>query len=618
MVTIVFFTSDEKINENDNFILGRINKVTNLIEFLPNFDITQELIFQPEVIHAIDLTYSKIASLMLIKKDFKKSTEEFQLFAIQVDKRIWKFESSYNKKRYTDVYFPNVKNFFLKNSLESNTHRKFYAADISFENGSENVSENLKYQIQRGIIDNEYFLKIYRTLSEEEQVKVLLQGLLEPSDVKSENNISQLLKFCLNYSRFENDYKILGERIGTAFVKNQKFPVKDNWIYSICDSGNLGLISNIRKLLLTEIKHQNKNFMICEAWADTVLDGIVSLPEIKYHNTISLTKDLGVESFLNLNENNTDKYYEKNLGSYLKLHQLHHFWKKRILFFVTNSESDIKRENFIITFFHNNTIQIVDINNPVGYSLSFKKGTIFTKENILMGISYIPSDCLESVTVIEVPISNQKKSIKLKDLYDYYSNLDVLSESFQRIKSNVEFTEKTEMKSLEDSQELYYDPFRYSYKEVEQELVLESQLGIIDSSQYSSYKDFHPFIKTSRDNVLNVTCLYKDMRENKEIKIKLMGWYISENQLKIRWKPTYRKKLRWRSSLVSVDIITESYFFKGSLYGKGSFPIFIKDLYFIDKISENNLLRLKQEFKTFLDIIESQKKNALLHKTLLI
>ncbi|SQG83557.1 Uncharacterised protein [Streptococcus uberis] len=70
--------------------------------------------------------------------------------------------------------------------------------------------------------------------------------------------------------------------------------------------------------------------------------------------------------------------------------------------------------------------------------------------------------------------------------------------------------------------------------------------------------------------------------------------------------------------MVSVDIITESYFFKGSLYGKGSFPIFIKDLYFIDKISENNLLRLKQEFKTFLDIIESQKKNALLHKTLLI
>ncbi|MDG4982286.1 hypothetical protein OGZ39_11595 [Lactococcus lactis] len=114
-----------------------------------------------------------------------------------------------------------------------------------------------------------------------------------------------------------------------------------------------------------------------------------------------------------------------------------------------------------------------------------------------------------------------------------------------------------------------------------------------------------------------VTCLYKDNRENKEINIKLMGWYISENQLKIRWKPTYKRRLRWRSSLVSVDIISGSFFFKGSLYEKGSFPIFIKELHFIDNISENNLTKLKKEFRNFIEVIDKQKKNALLHKSLI-
>ena len=93
-----------------------------------------------------------------------------------------------------------------------------------------------------------------------------------------------------------------------------------------------------------------------------------------------------------------------------------------------------------------------------------------------------------------------------------------------------------------------------------------------------------------------------------------MGWYIKDQQLKIRWKPKYMRKRRWRSSRISVDIVTDNYFFQGQIYRDSSAPIFLNNLNFDSKIPKSFLPHLKNKYQIFMTLVKEQKRLALLRK----
>lgn len=90
-----------------------------------------------------------------------------------------------------------------------------------------------------------------------------------------------------------------------------------------------------------------------------------------------------------------------------------------------------------------------------------------------------------------------------------------------------------------------------------------------------------------------------------------MGWYIKDQQLKIRWKPKYMRKRRWRSSRISIDIVTDNYFFQGQIYRDSSAPIFLNNLSFDSKIPKSFLPTLKINAKSLWALGQKNKKDWL-------
>ncbi|HFR3922701.1 TPA: hypothetical protein ACHVIF_001327, partial [Streptococcus suis] len=141
----------------------------------------------------------------------------------------------------------------------------------------------------------------------------------------------------------------------------------------------------------------------------------------------------------------------------------------------------------------------------------------------------------------------------------------------------------------------------------EKKVIKDNQLTLIPKKEYEKIKDFHPFLQTKHGNVYAVPCFYQDRKRNQTIKIYIIGWYFYEKQLKISWKPSHSRKSRWRSSLVSVDKLSDRFFFQGELYKKGTYPVFLEDLTIKNKAYQH---RLDREFAAFLSIIEEQKRRA--------
>ena len=109
----------------------------------------------------------------------------------------------------------------------------------------------------------------------------------------------------------------------------------------------------------------------------------------------------------------------------------------------------------------------------------------------------------------------------------------------------------------------------------------ENNLSEVSSKDYDFLPDFHPFLSSPRNHqVLSIPVTYFDDKTGQTAKIDIMGWYIKDQQLKIRWKPKYMRKRRWRSSRISVDIVTNNYFFQGQIYRDSSAPIFSGQLKF--------------------------------------
>ena len=161
-------------------------------------------------------------------------------------------------------------------------------------------------------------------------------------------------------------------------------------------------------------------------------------------------------------------------------------------------------------------------------------------------------------------------------------------------------------------QDKIFDFFKYASRSKIRE---ENGLSEVSSKDYDFIPDFHPFLTSPRSQqVLSVPVTYCDDKTKQTARIEIMGWYIKDRQLKIRWKPKYMRKRRWRSSRISIDIVPDNYFFQGQIYRDSSAPIFLNNLSFDSKIPKSFLPHLKNQYQIFMALVEEQKRLALLRK----
>ncbi|HEM2808960.1 TPA: hypothetical protein U0616_000719 [Streptococcus suis] len=275
------------------------------------------------------------------------------------------------------------------------------------------------------------------------------------------------------------------------------------------------------------------------------------------------------------------------LGKLLALPHFHHFYNLPI------SENWEGPENYIVVFEQNGQAVFVDLESKTGHTNEARFASHFPKHSLLIGLGAVPVDSWSTCQVLGVKKNNTQRGIALANLVEHYGHLSV----FKEIAEKYRLRERSTI----------YDPYRYSYTIDEKNIEKDSQLNIVPRKEYEKIRDFHPFLQTNRGNVYAVPCIYKDDKRNKETKIYIMGWYFYEKQLKISWKPSHSRKSRWRSSIVSVDKITDQYFFQGELYKKGSFPIFLDNLVIKNRKFQE---KLDKEYINFIRIIEKQKNEA--------
>ena len=74
------------------------------------------------------------------------------------------------------------------------------------------------------------------------------------------------------------------------------------------------------------------------------------------------------------------------------------------------------------------------------------------------------------------------------------------------------------------------------------------------------------------------------------------------------WKVGTRKR-RWRSSQLSIDIVSKHYFFQGEIYKGASAPIFLDQLEF--NVPQGYQADLEKAYQKFLSMVEERKRKAL-------
>ncbi|MFM0765821.1 hypothetical protein P7J54_04750 [Streptococcus suis] len=275
------------------------------------------------------------------------------------------------------------------------------------------------------------------------------------------------------------------------------------------------------------------------------------------------------------------------LGKLLELPNFHHFYTVPIR---ENTESS---GNYIIVFEQDKQPVFVDLKNETGHTREVRFASHFDSAGLLVGLGAIPINYWPTCQILGVKKNNNRRGLSLSSLMNSYGRLPIFKEMAERYRAR--------------GQSTIYDPYRYSYTIDEKKVIKDNQLTLIPKKEYEKIKDFHPFLQTKHGNVYAVPCFYQDRKRNQITKIYIMGWYFYEKQLKISWKPSHSRKSRWRSSLVSVDKLSDRFFFQGELYKKGTYPVFLEDLTIKNKAYQH---RLDREFAAFLSIIEEQKRRA--------
>ncbi len=158
-----------------------------------------------------------------------------------------------------------------------------------------------------------------------------------------------------------------------------------------------------------------------------------------------------------------------------------------------------------------------------------------------------------------------------------------------------------------------FDPFRYTSRS---EVGAPDDLSVVSSKDYDFILDFYPFLYSKRGvQVFSIPADYLDPKTGQRASLEIMGWYLRDQQLKLLWKPKHTHKRRWRSSQLSIDIVSKHYFFQGEIYKVASAPVFLDQLEF--KVPQGYRADLEKSYQEFLSMVEERKRKALLRKVAL-
>lgn len=308
-------------------------------------------------------------------------------------------------------------------------------------------------------------------------------------------------------------------------------------------------------------------------------------------------------------------YHKKKLGEKLGLPTFNHYYNIPITFLEYNLKNLDPSDTYIITFKQDNNLFVVDIRHQLGHTSHFDTVSLFEQDKLLSGIAAVPLASVHSIQILSFPdkLHSLDSSQHLKNLVAlYYKDAEIMC----YLKTTTNIGDQVTRYQLEanqlEKQGKDFDFFKYTSRGKTQE---ENRLSEVSSKDYDFIPDFHPFLSSPRNQqVLSVPVTYFDDKTKQTARIDIMGWYIKDQQLKIRWKPKYMRKRRWRSSRISVDIVTGNYFFQGQIYRDSSAPIFLDNLSFDNKVPKSFLPHLQKQYQIFMALVEEQKRLALLRK----
>ncbi|MDU6946407.1 MAG: hypothetical protein E6381_02865 [Streptococcus parasanguinis] len=301
-------------------------------------------------------------------------------------------------------------------------------------------------------------------------------------------------------------------------------------------------------------------------------------------------------------------YITETLGTYLDLKPYHHYASIPLIHF----EKDLS-DTFILFFKREMQVHVIDLEQDSGQSLLFAHASLIDRQELFDGIAAVPLESLNSLYILAFPrdLYEFSAEARLKNIVALYqAHEDVLS--FLKLTRTIgdqvtayELEWKRTAKNLAD-----FDPFRYtSRSQVEDP----DALSVVSSKDYDFIPDFHPFLSSKRGGkVLSIPADYMDPKTGQRASLEIMGWYLRDQQLKLRWKPKHTRKRRWRSSQLSIDIVSKHYFFQGEIYKGASAPVFLDQLEF--KVPQGYQTDLEQPYQEFLTIIAERKRKALLRK----
>lgn len=304
-------------------------------------------------------------------------------------------------------------------------------------------------------------------------------------------------------------------------------------------------------------------------------------------------------------------YITETLGTYLALKPYHHYSSIPLVRFEKETA-----DTFILLFKREMQLFVIDLEQDSGQSLLFSHASLIDRQELFDGIAAVPLESLSTLYILAFPrdLYEFSAEAQLKNIVALYqAHDDVLH--FLKTTRNIgdqvtayELEWKATAKNMVD-----LDLFRYtSRSEVEDP----SSLAVVSSKDYDFIPDFHPFLYSKRGGkVLSVPADYLDPKTGQRASLEIMGWYLRDQQLKLRWKPKHTRKRRWRSSQLSIDIVSKHFFFQGEIYKGASAPVFLDQLEF--KVPQGYQADLEKAYQEFLTMVEERKRKALLRKVAL-
>ncbi|EKS21301.1 hypothetical protein HMPREF9186_00125 [Streptococcus sp. F0442] len=304
-------------------------------------------------------------------------------------------------------------------------------------------------------------------------------------------------------------------------------------------------------------------------------------------------------------------YITETLGTYLSLKPYHHYSSIPLVRFEKKTA-----DTFILCFKREMQLFVIDLEQDSGQSLLFAHASLIDRQELLEGIAAVPLEVLHTLYVLAFPreLYEFSEEARLKNIVALYqAHEDVLSflKSTRTIGDQVtayELEWKRTAKNLAD-----FDPFRYTSRS---EVGAPDDLSVVSRKDYDFIPDFHPFLYSKRGGkVFSIPADYLDPKIGQRANLEIMGWYLRDQQLKLRWKPKHTRKRRWRSSQLSIDIVSKHYFFQGEIYKGTSAPVFLDQLEF--KVPQGYQADLEKAYQEFLSMVEERKRKALLRKVAL-